>query len=117
MRFEVENIVATVKTKVHESFFSALEFLVVHRMEVAMSSVSFSSTHHLNSVVLDPGLSDLSGDTNHLQTTDSSRYKSNINLDRFDDTRDNITVEEGDLLVSGKKFQPGDTRSLQCQAN
>ena len=76
-------------------------------MEVAMRLGDFCLTRHRNSVVLDPDQRDFSGDTNYLQMNDSSRYKPNITLDRIDDTRSNITVEEDDLLDSGKKFQPG----------
>ena len=38
VRIEVENTVAIVETRVHEAIFSALDKLVVPRMELAMGS-------------------------------------------------------------------------------
>ena len=67
-------------------------------MELAMMSVGFSSTRNPCSVALDPDHRDFLGDTNGLQMAASSSLNSNVNLNGIDETRCNITVEEGDIL-------------------
>ena len=51
MRSEVQSVVATVETRVDEAFLSAMDILVVPRMELAMTSVGFSSRCNPSSVV------------------------------------------------------------------
>ena len=77
VKSEVENVVATVETKVHEAIFSAMDTLVVLRMELAMRSVGSFLKPNPGSVVIDPHQRDLSGDTNGLHMTALSRFNSN----------------------------------------
>ena len=53
---EVDNVVAEDETRVHDAFLTAVESLVVPRVEVAMKSINASSGRDPESVVLDPGL-------------------------------------------------------------
>ena len=94
MRSEVENGAASGEAKVQAAILSAMENLVVPRLELALRSADIYSTRNPDSVVLDPYQRDFSGDTSDLQMTASRRYNSNINLDRIDGTRGIITVEE-----------------------
>ena len=61
---EVENVVATVETRVYEAILSAMDNFVVRRMELAMRSIGIFSARIASSVVLDPNQRDFSGDTN-----------------------------------------------------
>ena len=65
VRSEVKNVDATVETKVH-AILSAMDNLVVPRMELAMRSVRISSALKPVSVVLDPDQRDFSGGKNSL---------------------------------------------------
>ena len=69
-----------------------------------MRSVDFSSTFNPKNVVKDPDLKSFTEDTNRLQMTASSRFNSDINLDRIDETRGSIAVVEIDLLVNDRNF-------------
>ena len=53
---EVDNVVAEDETRVHDAILTAMESLVVPRVEVAMKSINASSGRDPESVVLDPGL-------------------------------------------------------------
>ena len=52
--------------------------------------------------MLDPDQRDLLGNVEGLQMTVSGRINSRTDLNRIDETRGNITVEERDLLVNEK---------------
>ena len=99
LRSEVENV-AAVETSVYEAILSAMDNLVISRMELAMRSVGISSACNPSSAVCDPDEKDFSGITNGLQMTASSRFNSTANFNGIDEARGNITVEEGDLPVS-----------------
>ena len=58
---EVEKVVATVETRVHEAILSAMDNLVVPW------SVGISMTRIPSSIVSEPDQGDFSGDTNGLQ--------------------------------------------------
>ena len=104
MRIEVENTVAIVETRVHEAIFSALDKLVVPRMELAMGSFGTSWTGNPSSVVIDPDQRYFYGDTNGLQMTTPRRVNSDLNLNGIDKTRGTFTVEEGGLPVGGRSL-------------
>ena len=74
VRSEVENVVATVETRICEAILSVLDNLVVPRMELAMRSVSSSSALNPSHVLLDPDRRFSSDDSNGLQITASSGF-------------------------------------------
>ena len=104
MRSEVENIVATVNFRVHDAIWSAMDDLIIYRMELAKRSIDIPLTRNPNSALLNPDQRDFSEDTNGLKLVTSSRCHSNINFDRIDVTRGNITIEKGHLLSSERLF-------------
>ena len=67
-----------------------------------MKSANASSGRSIDGNVLERDRRDSSGDIEGLQMTASSRIQSRTDLNRIDETRGNITVEEGDMLVNEK---------------
>ena len=65
-----------------------------------MKSANASSGRSVDVNVLKPVQRDFSGNMENLQMTASSRINSHTELNRIDETRGNITVEGGDLLVN-----------------
>ena len=104
MRCEVKNFVASVETTVHDTILSVMDNLVLRRKELAMRSTDASLTRHPSSIVLNSDVRDFLGDKKWLQMTVSSSFNSNINLNRFDETLCNITVEVGDLPITDRNF-------------
>ena len=73
-------------------------------MELAMRSVGIASVPNPSSDLLDTNQRDVSGDRKNLEITASSRLNSNVHLNGNNETRSNITVEEGDLPVGEKNL-------------
>ena len=65
-----------------------------------MKSINASSRRDIDSIVPNPDQKDFSGNVEGLQNTAASRTKLYTDLIRIDETRDNITVEVGDLSVN-----------------
>ena len=103
------NVCAAVETIVRDAILSAMDSLFIPKMELAIRLADASSTRNASSAVLNPDQKDFSGDKNDRQMTASSKYNSNTNLDRIDETRGNITVEAGDLLVREINFYHRET--------
>ena len=104
MRTEVDSVMTRVETRVQDAVLTALENLVIPRVELAMKSVNASSGRRVDSVVLDCDQRDFSGNIEGLQMTASSRVNSHTDLNRIDETRGNIIVERGDLLVNERNI-------------
>ena len=104
MRCEVENVFATIETRVHYSILSAMDNSILLIMELAMMSVDASSSNYLDSAVLDPDQGDFLEITNGLKQTASSRFNSSMDLNRTDETHDNINFEAGSLPVIERNF-------------
>ena len=51
---EVVSVMTTVETRVQDAAMTAIEHLVIPRVEQALNSVNASSGHGISSVVLDP---------------------------------------------------------------
>ena len=88
-----------VETRVQDAVLTAIENLVFSTVELAMKSVNASSGRGAYSIVLDPEWKVFSGKIEGLQLTTLNRINSHRDLNRFDETRGNLTVEEGDLSV------------------
>ena len=99
----MENIVVPVDHRMHEAVLSALDSLVTPRTSIAMRSVDNFLTCRLKSVVLDRHQRNNSGDRMAFKRQASNISNSNEILDRSDEARGNITVEEDDLLVNEGK--------------
>ena len=66
-RGDVENVVATVETRVHEAIIYAMDNLVVPGVELAMKSVDIFSASNPSSEIVDHAQGRFLGDTNELQ--------------------------------------------------
>ena len=99
VRSEVDNVMTSVETRVQDAVLTAIENLVIPRVELAMKSANAHSERSVGNV-LEPDQRDFLGDIEGLWMTASSRINSHMDLNRIDETRGNITVDEGDLLVN-----------------
>ena len=104
----------TVETKVQDAVLTAIENLVVPRVKLVMQSVNASTGRGVGSVVSHPDQGDFSGNIEGFQMTASSIINSHTDLNSIDETRGNITVEGGDLLVNERNLDQ-QARSQQSQ--
>ena len=103
-RSEVDIVMISVETRVQDAVMSAIEKLVISRVKLSMKSVNASSGRGADSIVLDPEWRYFSGNIEGRQLTTLNRLNSHTDLNRFDETRGNLTVEEGDLSVRERKI-------------
>ena len=102
VRSEVDNVMTTVETRIQDALLTAMENLEIPRVELAMKSINASPGRSVDGNVLDPDQRDFSGNVQGLQMTAWSRILSCTGLNKIDETRGNITVEEGYLVVYEK---------------
>ena len=102
VRSEMEKVVATVKTGLHEEILTAMEKLVVPSVELVMRSAGNFSACKPSSVVLGPDQKEFLGNINSLQMIASSRLNSNTNISGIDESRGNVAVEKSELSVVEK---------------
>ena len=97
----MKSVITTLKIRLKDAVLTAIESLIIPRVELAMKLVNASYGYGVDSVVLEPDQRDFSGNMEGFQMTASSRINSHTDIDRIDETRGNITVKRGrgDLLV------------------
>ena len=100
VRSEVDNVMTSVETRVQDAVLTTTEMLVIPERELAMKSANAHPERSVDGNVLEPGQRDNLGKIKGLRMTAPIRINSHRDLNRIDETRANITVEEGDLLVS-----------------
>ena len=103
---EAHIVVTTVETFVRVAVLTALELLLIPRLELAMKSVNASSGPDVNSVVPDPDQRKFSGYIESLQMTASSRISSKTEPNNIYETLSYISVEKVELSVSHRNFDP-----------
>ena len=96
VRSEVYIVMTTFETILQDAVLTAIENLVIPRVELAMKS----SARGVDTVVLDPDQRKFSKSIQSLQMTASSIINSHLDLNRIDEYRGSITVEGGDLTVN-----------------
>ena len=104
LRSEEDNVMKSFETRVQDAVLTAIENLVIPRVELAMKSANLRSERNVDGNVLKPHQKDFLGNIEGLQMTASSGRKFHRDINRIDETRGNITVEEGDLLVNKKNI-------------
>ena len=104
VRSEVDVAMTSVETRIQDAVLTEIENLVNPRMELAMKSANAPSGWSVDGNVLQPDQRDFSGNIEGLRRTASSKINSYSDLNRIDETRGNITVEEGALLVDEKNI-------------
>ena len=77
---------------------------MIPRVEFAMKPTNAPSERSVDGNVLEPDQRDFLGNIEGVQMNASSRIHSRTDLNKIDETRGNITVEEGDLVVSEKNI-------------
>ena len=102
MRSEVENVMTSVECGVQDAVSTAIENSVPPRVELAMKSANVHSERSVDCNVLEHDQRYFLGKIEGLRMTASSRINSHTDLSRIDETRCNITVDKGDLLVNEK---------------
>ena len=102
MQIEVDNVMTSVETRVQVAVLTAIDNLVIPRIELAMTSANMRSEESVDGNALEPDQRDFLGNIEGLRMTAFSRKNSHTDLNRIDDTRGNITVKEGDLLFNEK---------------
>ena len=90
---EVDSVLAATESRVHGTIFTAMNSVVMSRVEMAMRSISGSSGHGPSSVVETPDKS-FSGDLEDTPLLTASILTDlNINNNRKDETRNSENVE------------------------
>ena len=89
----------SVETSVQDAVLTAIENLVIPRVELGMKAAIAPSGCSVVGNVLEPDQRDFLGNIESLRMTASSRINSHTDLNRSDGTRGNITVEEGNFLI------------------
>ena len=96
------NVLTSVETRVQDAVLTAIEILVIPRVELAMKSANAPSERNVDGIVLEADQRDFLGKIESLRKTASSRINIYTDLKGIDETRGNNVVEEGDFLVNEK---------------
>ena len=102
VRRDMDNVLTSFETCVQDALLTAIENLVILRVELAMKSTNAPSGWCVDRNVLESDQRDFLGNIEGLRMTASSRIKSHWDLNRIDEPRGNVIVEEGDLFVNRK---------------
>ena len=96
IRKEVDSAVTAVENRVQGAILSAMDNVVIQRVEVAVRFITGSSGRRPNSVFQNPYHRDISGNVeNTLLMAASSRADVNIDQDKNDETRNDQSFEDG----------------------
>ena len=104
MQSEVDNVMTSVEIRVQDAVLTAIENLVIPRMELAMKSANVQSEQSVNGNILEPEQEDFLGNIEGLGITAFGKTNSHTDLNGIDETRANIAVAEGDLLVNERNI-------------
>ena len=102
VRSEVDNVMTSVESRVKDAVLTAIENLVISRVELALKSANAHSERSVDGNALESDQNDFLGGIEGLRMTASNRLHSHMDLNRIDETRGNITVEERGFLVNEK---------------
>ena len=98
IRDAVDNAVIAVENCMHDAILTALNNVVISRVEMAVRSITGSSGNGPNSIVQNPDQRDFTGNTENTPLRlASSRLDLNIEKDEIDETRDLDNSEDGDF--------------------
>ena len=104
IRGEVDNVMTRIEARFQDAVLTAIEKSFIPRMELVLNSANASTGRSIDNNVLETDQRDLSGIIQGLQMTAPRRIKSRTDLNRIDETRGSITVNEGDFLVNENCF-------------
>ena len=113
VRSEVDCAMTRVKNKVKDAALTAMEILVVPRVELAMKSTNATSGRSVIGNVLEPDQKDFLRNIERLQTFVSSRKNSRTDLSGIDETRGETATQRVCLFVNGRNIdQQTDTHHM-----
>ena len=90
IRYVIDNAVITVKNCMHDAISTAMNNLVIPRVEIAVRSITGWSGKGPKSIVQNPDRSDFTGDTENTPLRSASKWFDllNIEQDDIDETGD-----------------------------
>ena len=98
IRKAVDNAVMTVGNRMHDAILSAMDIIVIPRVEMAVRSITGSSVQGPSSVVQNPDRRDFTGNTENTPLMlASSRLDLNVDQDTDDEIRNVENFEDGDF--------------------
>ena len=93
----VSSAVMTVKNRMHDAILTAMDKMITPRIEMTVKSITGSTGHETNSEVQNPDRRDFLGNlTSTLLMSASSRLNLDNELNRNDETRNDVDFEDGD---------------------
>ena len=104
VRSEVDCVMTTVENRVQDAVLTAIENIVIARVELAMKSANACSGLSVDVNVLAPYQRDFLGNIEDLQLTASNRINSRTDLIIIDETRGEIIAEGDDLLLNERNI-------------
>ena len=88
------------KNRMHDAILTAMDNVVIPRVEMAVRSITGSSGHGTNSVVQNPDKKDFIGNTENIPLKSaSSQLDLKIDQERTNETRDFENFEDSDFPV------------------
>ena len=94
----IDNAVMTVENCMQDAILTAMDKMVIPRVEMPVRSITGSSGHGPNCVVQKPDRRDFTGSTENTPLMSaSSRLDLNVDQDGIDETRDVENFEDGDF--------------------
>ena len=94
----VISAVMNVESRMHDAILTAIDNVVIPRVELAVKSITGSAGHGTSSEVQNPDRRDFLGNIrNTLVMSASSRLDLDNELNRNDETRNDVDLEEGDF--------------------
>ena len=105
IRDAVDSAVIAVENRMHDVILTAMNDMVIPRVEMAVRSITGSSGNRPNSIGQNPDRRDFTGNTKTtpLRST-SSQLDLNIDQDIIDETRDIDNSEDGDFLATSLNY-------------
>ena len=93
-----DNAISTVENRMQDAFSTAMDEVVIARVEMTVTSITGSSRHGTNSEVQNPDRKDILRNAGNTPLKlDSSRLDLNTNQDRKEETRNEENFEDGDF--------------------
>ena len=98
VRNAVDNIIIAVENLMHDAIITAMNYVVIPRVEMAVRSITGASGNEPSNIFQKPDRSDFAGNTKTTPLKSaSSRLDSKIEQDEVDDTHDFGNSEDDDF--------------------
>ena len=99
----------TIKNRMHEAIWTAIDNMVIPRVVTAVKSIIGSTGYGTNSDVQNSDRMDCTGKIKNTSLVSAtSRLDLDAELNRKDETRNNVDFENGDILALNQNYDRGD---------